>query len=134
MTDAPERYASVRAAILLKEKGFATSCMTCFDASDNYKLTWNHAFPWDEKHKEFLIIAPTQQMAAAWIRLNFNIFIEVYRVLTGFYTYRLIKFDNNVTELLYDPMLDSSCDNYSWDEPEDACDAALENTLENFIK
>lgn len=128
MKQITEDYVSFEIAKLLKEKGFDVPVKNYFslnkdailhnlDKKYGAKKNWN-AF-------EICISRPSQYLALKWLREMHAICIEVCRnINTFYYSYRVIQGSSFVRLLDWS----DSYDNY-----EQAVEAALKYTLENLI-
>lgn len=127
-----EAYCSYEISKLLKEKGFNVPCnswyMPCSDGSvKKFMLTrpdnYNHydGFPWT-------VSRPTHQMAMAWLREVYNIFIEISTSidLNGDYHFSYTILDK---ECKY---VRKGYTDFDWNY-EEAVEAALKYSLENLI-
>ena len=72
-----EAYVSFEVAKLLKEKGFDEECYQIYD--DEGYLSFNHVgyINSEKPNEDFYALAPTHQMAMAWLREEKNIFIVI---------------------------------------------------------
>lgn len=119
-----EAYVSFEVAKLLKEKGFDVSCHQKYD--DEGYLSFNDVgYVNSEKPcDDFYALAPTQQMAMAWLREK-NISIEPSALNAHLWAYTIYKlFNKNVKELHNDGVYESY---------EEAVEAALKYYLENLF-
>lgn len=118
-----EAYVSYKTAKLLKEKGFDEKCHSSYwGSNDNIDYT---DFPLNYNDNNSSCSRPTHQMAMAWLREVYNIFIEIIIFRENMVHYRF-KILNRDCEKIY--IDDGSQFNY-----EDAVEAALKYTLENLI-
>lgn len=121
-----EAYCSFEVSKLLKEKGFDEPCWIKYD-NEGY-LTFNHVgyINSEKPCDDFCALAPTHQMAMAWLREVHNIFIVIRRGLTGtgwVYSHEIYK-DSKCWYAQYAA---------SYDTYEEAVEAALKYSLENLI-
>ena len=72
-----EAYVSFELAKLLKEKGFDEPCYQKYDSDG--ELSFNHVgyINSEKSCDDFYALAPTHQMAMAWLREIHNIFIVI---------------------------------------------------------
>lgn len=132
-----EAYCSFEVAKLLKEKGFNESCYTYYDDIDNSINRFdkglhfnNTSYPWgvpyDLKKAKKYIVAPTHQMAMAWLREEYGISIEISALKLYRWVYTIYRlFEKRVVEVWNDgPYI-------SYDA---ATDYALKYCLENLNK
>ena len=78
-----EAYCSFEVSKLLREKGFDEPCWIKYD-NEGY-LTFNHVgyINSEKPCDDFCVLAPTHQMAMAWLREVHNIIIEPESVWNG---------------------------------------------------
>lgn len=119
-----EAYVTVEIAQLLKEQGFEWKCNRYYDGEEViFTATPDN---WNDDAK--MLSIPTHQMACAWLREEYHIFIEIGTSidLNGDYHFGYA-------------ILDKEC-KYIWKgytdfnfNYEDAVEAALKYVLENLI-
>jgi hypothetical protein len=122
-----EAYCSYEISKLLREKGFDEECFGAYTET-NHNVTM---FTGQIKNSEYgisMYTAPTHQMACAWLREIYYIFIEIGTSidLNGNYHYRysvLNKECNYVRKGYTD---------FDW-KYEDAVESALKYSLENLL-
>jgi hypothetical protein len=122
-----EDYVSFEIAKLLKEKGFDEYC-GYYSSDGEYwgYCTYNH------RGKDY-ISAPTLQMAMKWLRKVHHYYIQVmldswaYGSHSGYYVV-IQKTDSE-----FEIMLADKVDKVFYDEPEEACEAAIRYCLEKLI-
>ena len=139
-----EAYVSFEVAKLLKEKGFDGECRMMYREHDKRRLYYvpdpNHIgeFTIDAKwikshtkkaHAEYLL-APTLQMACAWLREVYNILLFLLPAQENGKLVYLVEVwtwneEEGIYESTYAPMPRK--------EPEQAVEAAIKYTLENLI-
>jgi hypothetical protein len=123
-----EELVSFKVAKLLKKAGFnvAVQIVDEFDitASRDQGYLYNHL------HKNNIFRLPTQQLACDWIRVNFDIHICVDKQ-----NYKLFKYRISDLSLRNDALTDMvEKQEFNFDTPEEAKEAALKYTLTNLIK
>lgn len=122
-----EAYVSFEVATLLKEKGFDEECYQIYD--DEGYLSFNRVgyINSEKPNEDFYALAPTHQMAIAWLREIHNISIEPFVDYGSgedhWWTVDIGKIKKNglISEL-------SGYKSY-----EESVEAALKYTLENLI-
>lgn len=128
ITMVQEAYVSYEVAKLLKEKGFDEPCYQKYD-NEGY-LSFNHiGYVNNEKPcNDFCALAPTHQMAMAWLREVHKIFIEISVSidLNGNYHYSYFVLNKNCEYLR------KGYTSFDWTY-EEAIEAALKYYLENLI-
>jgi len=140
-----EDYCSFETTKLLKEKGFDGECRAFWkDWKGEIRLCGcNRAHMFDYCHNSMLeryndteetnIAAPTLQMAMKWLREVHHYYIQImldswaYGSHSGYYV--IIQKTNSEFEI----MLADKTDKAFYDEPEEACEAAIKYCLENLI-
>lgn len=138
-----EAYCSDNVCKLLKEKGFNESCYTYYDDIDNSINRFdkglhfnNTSYPWgvpyDVSKAKKYVVAPTHQMAMAWLREVHNIHISVY----------VFNRELPITDVPTSYTCDIATKKLSsqqghlrgvWQSYEQAVEAALKYCLENLI-
>lgn len=126
-----EAYVSFEVAKLLKEKGFNEPCDNYYDQSSDepQQLTLDEMYySYDEFTK-----APTHQMAMAWLREVYNVFIYVEPFITtnGLQGYKPYCTKIGGEFMWINPLRKYS--NTSSDTYYEAVEAALKYSLENLI-
>lgn len=123
-----EAYVSFEVAKLLKEKGFDESCWLKYD-NEGY-LSFNHVgyINSEEACDDFCALAPTHQMAMAWLREVHKLHIEIARGPKGYHiTIETIPL--GVVKYITREIVGTTyVDSY-----EDAVEASLKYILENLI-
>ena len=117
-----EEYVTFETAKLLKDKGFDLKCLNLYGKSNNgdFELFKNE-FPVDFNNGYYVSYsAPTQQMAARWLRELFNIHCFAFPVRIGNGN---ILYSSNV----YDASIDNFVvpENFSYDTYEKALESAI---------
>ncbi len=135
-----EAYCSYGVAKLLKEKGFDETCYQKYD--DEGYLSFNHVgyINSEKSCDDFYALAPTHQMAMAWLREKWRLEISItfgFPSIAGEPRYRyfwsIVKVCNNHLEY---PMNDPNSSTYQEEQAdtyEEAIEAALKYCLENLI-
>ena len=131
-----EVYVSFELAKLLKEKGFNEDCYTYYDDINDsinrfdkgYHFN-NTSYPWGvpydiSKAKKY-VVAPTHQMAMAWLREVHNLWLEISPEGKGLW-YREVY---SLTDEEYIP----NSNGHKIKSYEDAVETALKYVLENLI-
>ncbi len=114
-----ESYCSFEVSKLLKEKGFNARCSRLYDEdSDELKIGFNT----NSFNKR--ISAPAHALAIEWLRVNFGIWIYVLPYSTLFRPY---------AEELVDLDRFGKWEGHKYNSPQEATEAALLYTLQNFI-
>lgn len=135
-----EAYVSYEVAKLLKEKGFDEECFGAYTET-NHNITM---FTGQIKNSEYgisMYTAPTHQMACAWLRENYDIFIQMHRDNQYYEGYGVVPLTEHDKKRGHKPeyvaiVLDAlsvtktHIRNESYEE---AVEAALKYTLENLI-
>lgn len=122
-----EAYVSFETAKLLKEKGFDESCYQKYDSDG--ELSFNHVgyINSEKSCDDFYALAPTHQMAMAWLREVHNINIDIVPVWNQIrWEYQIFIITPTTSQHPY--VDDTLYLNY-----EEAIDAALKYVLENLI-
>jgi len=123
-----EAYVSFEVAKLLKEKGFDESCWLKYD-NEGY-LSFNHVgyINSEEACDDFCALAPTHQMAMAWLREVHKLHIGIARGPKGYHiTIETIPL--GVVKYITREIVGTTyVDSY-----EDAVEASLKYILENLI-
>ena len=123
-----EDYVSLEVAKLLKEKGFNEICRAAYTVGGKFITHHNYYSQCKDE-----CIAPTHQMAMAWLRENHNIHIviEAYPHEDGcfYWCYRIMETVKIETLFGYFKKAQKS----GFDSYEDAVEAALKYSLENLI-
>lgn len=122
-----EAYVSFETAKLLKEKGFDESCYQKYDSDG--ELSFNHVgyINSEKSCDDFYALAPTHQMALAWLREVHNINIDIVPVWNQIrWEYQIFIITPTTSQHPY--VDDTLYLNY-----EEAIDAALKYVLENLI-
>ena len=122
-----EAYVSFETAKLLKEKGFDESCYQKYDSDG--ELSFNHVgyINSEKSCDDFYALAPTHQMAMAWLREVHNINIDIVPVWNQIrWEYQIFIITPTTSQHPY--VDDTLYLNY-----EEAVDAALKYVLENLI-
>ena len=121
-----EAYCSYEISKLLKEKGFNEECTHYYDVDDGIEYT--NGARVINSNTETYFVSPTHQMACAWLREVYKIFIEISVSidLNGnyHYSYHILN-----KELEY---VRKGYTDFDWNY-EDAVEAALKYSLENLI-
>ena len=125
-----EDYVSFEIAKLLKEKGFNENTDKQFNSD---KIVGDYNITDRSRHPERYLDAPTLQMATKWLRQEKHYYIQVmldswaYGSHSGYYVV-IQKTDSE-----FEIMLADKLDKVFYDEPEEACEAAIKYILENLI-
>ena len=122
-----EAYVSFEVAKLLKEKEFYWNCITYYVDSEpddvKYSMLFENNTTWEER----CYSAPTHQMAMAWLREAYNINIDIVPIWNQKqWEYQIFIITPITAKHPY-------VDNTLYMSYEQACEAALKHTLENFI-
>ena len=133
-----EAYCSLEVAKLLKEKEFLQDVnprmIQNLSYYDNIGLCHNLSKYYDSliQDKIDFIIAPTHQMACAWLREKHNILISIIpqevKVGVSKLCYAIYRIAKDVYIPLYNGYINNLVDPY-----EDAVEAALKYSLENLL-
>ena len=120
-----EAYCSYEVSKLLKEKGFDEACHAMYNRN-GYLIPINFPRVTKSEKREFVLDAPTHQMAMAWLReVHHIIFVFKPSYFSGdectYWTYERWCGDNFDGEVL------------SFKTYEEAVEAALKYCLENLI-
>ena len=121
-----EAYVSFEVAKILKERGFVESCYGRYSVrSKEFNLDTTRPC---NNGGNFLYCAPTQQMAMAWLREEYKIFIEigVSIDLNGKYHYSYNVLDSSIKYLR------RGYTDFDWNY-EDAVEEALKYVLNDVI-
>lgn len=132
-----EAYVSFELAKLLKKKGFNEDCYTYYDNIDNSINRFdkglhfnNTSYPWGvpydiSKAKEY-VVAPTNQMAIAWLRTKHIIIVVQPEYFNA---------DGTCSYWGVDIWADDNYEKLQGDFPsyEEAIEEALKYSLENLI-
>ena len=127
-----EAYCSFEVSKLLREKGFDEPCWVKYD-NEGY-LSFNRVgyINNEEPCDDFCALAPTHQMAMAWLREIHNIYLDInVRIIHWQWSGYIILIhttDNN--GFLYKKIPIVLKDNMSYEQ---VCEVALKYTLENLI-
>lgn len=128
MVQIAEDYVSFETAKLLREKGFTANIHGMYDHDGKFcEATFTDVEPY------YSCYAPTLQMAMKWLREEKHYYIQVmldtwaYGSHSGYYV--IIQKTNSEFEI----MLADKTDKVFYDEPEEACEAAIKYCLENLI-
>ena len=116
-----EAYCSFEVSKLLKEKGFDEPCYQKYD-NEGY-LSFNHVgYINNEKPcDDFYALAPTHQMAIAWILEKYNFSIEAYVLKRNCWCYSIYKILTDKVEEL--------CNAGPFESPYECVDAELKCAL-----
>ena len=126
-----EDYVSFEIAKLLKEKGFD------WETHRSYLVNDNVFIPGDITNvplRKDAIRIPTLQMAMKWLRKVHHYYIQVMLdswACGGHLGYYVII---QKTDSEFEIMLADKTDKVFYDEPEEACEAAIKYCLENLIQ
>lgn len=122
-----EDFVSFETAKLLKEKGFDWNCITYYVDSEPNDVKYSMLFENNTTWEERCYSAPTHQMAMAWLREVYKIFIEIGTCidLNGNYHFNYTILDK---ECKY---VRRGYTSFDWNY-EDAVEAALKYVLEKF--
>lgn len=134
-----EAFVSFEVAKLLKEKGFYEPCIATYNSTTKKFHVEELYLDWSTQWESYISV-PTHQMAMAWLREKYNIYIEISLYKTSeddiepkksrkapYYTFGVwdaITGDNVDKRLTND---------FIGDTYEDAVEAALKYCLENLI-
>lgn len=118
-----EDYISFETAKLLKEKGFSEATIGLYDCG-NERMSFMVDINWNDKNDCPFISAPTLQMAMKWLRQVHHIFIQV-ELYSKYDDYCFEVFQNTHRLILEKH---ETYNNY-----EEACEAAIKYVLENLI-
>lgn len=127
-----EAYCSLETSKLLKERGFNEKCRGCyhyeFDDNDSPVVMFEEwtaqSYNNDFVDEGFLCSAPTHQMAMAWLREIYDIYIVFFHTNKSGWWY-------NITDMRDSYVFYSS--EKTMCSYEEVVDAALKYTLENLI-
>jgi hypothetical protein len=117
-----EDYVSFEIAKLLKENGFDEECSRWYVANEPQEGVVEKGFG----ENQFYINAPTIQMAMKWLREMHKIFITILFIEDA--NYFAYTIENLYTKKYLSTSKDTSYNNY-----EEACEAALKYSLEHLI-
>lgn len=122
-----EAYVSFEIAVLLKEKGFDEKCRASYNSKGELFLHSKSYYPIECGEG---YVAPTQQMAMAWLREVHNIFIVIEP-----HTYDYINEKNSsyVISLWQGDNYYENITSKDYPTYEDTVEAALKYVLENLI-
>ena len=122
-----EAYCSYEVAKLLKEKGFDEPCYQKYDC--NGDLSFNHVGYINDENpcEDFCALAPTHQMAMAWLRDVHHIAINIGwgEVFEEQYRWWSIVLNMDNGDILYDENYQASY--------EESVETTLKYCLENLI-
>lgn len=124
-----ESYCSFEVSKMLKEKGFDWDCITYYVDSEPNNVKYSMLFENNTTWEERCYSAPTHQMAMAWLREKYGIFIAINNDDLDFnwQCYDLI----NRGSTLDPKILSESYGGFKYYE--NAVEAALKYCLENLI-
>lgn len=130
MATIKEDYVSFETAKLLKEKGFDESCYQKYD--DEGYLSFNHVgyINSESPSDDFSALAPTHQMAVAWLREVHNIFIIIEPHL---YDYVNEKTKSYVTSLWQGDNYYENITSKDYPSYEEAVETTIKYCLEKLI-
>lgn len=118
-----EAYVSFEVAKLLKKKGFNEPCVWSYDPN-SASFAKNFVEPKNSELNEYEYSKPTQQMAMAWLREAYGIYIVLFHTNKSGWWY-------NISDMT------DSCVYYSSEKIklsyEEAVEAAIKYCLENLI-
>lgn len=132
-----ESHVKFETAKLLKDKGFDWKVFHFYDGDghlmhregDCYSLyNWN--YPTKDEYASQYCSAPTQQMACRWLREEHGLFIEIMCGEDGgnvWYDYDILPVGKDA------PIIPESDGLITYNEPEEAIEAALQYCLTNLI-
>ena len=125
-----ESYVSFETAKLLKEKGFDAECYTAYNSDGKLKYGTMPVVKSEIRHLDY-ILAPTHQMACAWLRSK-GYSIEVYSTAIGWH-WQICKV--NGTSIAFADLLlaDGKNEGGAWDDYDECTEAAIKYSLENLI-
>ena len=125
-----EAYCSFEVAKLLREKGFDEKCYQIYD--DEGYLSFNHVgyINSEKPNKDFYALAPTHQMAMAWLREEKNIFIVIEPHAYDYVNEKNSSYDYSlwIGDNYYENPSKKGFPSY-----EETVEAALKYILENLI-
>jgi len=130
MATITEDYVSFKTAKLLKKKGFNEECEYFYDEyedEDEYVICSNGGSAYNDDEHPTYYSMPTLQMAMKWLREVYKIFITILFIEdTNYFAYTIENLD---TKKYLSTSKDTSYNNY-----EEACEAAILYCLKNLIK
>lgn len=143
-----EDYVSFETAKLLKKKGFNVVVLEYYlQSPDGIKhgkipnISSEHLFgrDWNNYYLPTRVSCPTQALVLKWLRIKYNIHIEIIPSAKERYFARLIKDPEKTHKGLgnfdYILIIGNKLDNEfnCWGTPEEATEAAIQYTLKNLI-
>lgn len=129
-----EAYVSFEVAKLLKEKGFDISCHQKYD--DEGYLSFNDVgyINSEKPCDDFYALAPTQQMAMAWLREEHNKYCDIGYDIDLNWFFQIIELKELKEHFDYSELKYYYAENsINFNTYEEAVEAALKYVLENLI-
>ena len=124
-----EDYVSFEIAKLLKEKGFDEQTVRCYNLKKELCVCQCIGDETINSTPNYLIAAPTHQMAMKWIRESFSLYIDIELLSGPSFSWYIL--------LMNDPKYMMGCSEdttiHYYNSYEEACEAAIKYTLENLI-
>lgn len=126
MTTITEDYVSFETAKLLKEKGFDEGCHSFYDYAQRLQFIETVTYDSELSEEDNECVAPTHQMAMAWLREVHNIVISIYPTIE---TDVIVREDYNYAIYKNKTVVYQSCST----SYEEAVEASLKYVLEKLI-